>query len=195
MFVATAIPIGARRVPGQLYLLSLKCMKDSLRKQLVRAKLSHIAAIGAIDFTFNEHSYDRWPAHWQPHFHLAVEGCTGEQWKHALARYFPADAACSKPIQTAPIKDPMEQLSYLMKAYFVRRVSYVDDQRRLNTRITGLKRDQLVEVSTFIASFKVTDRIFMRNVRLQGYQLRQLPVRPTPVLASSPAKTYQFYQE
>ena len=171
MFTAFLIPTGLRRPPGKLDELALPAMKDRLRKQLVRRGLGHVAVIGSIDFSFNEDAEHRWSSHWQPHWQLAVTGCSERDLIGALKAHFPADDAAPRPIYTSAIQDPIEQLSYLLKPFFSRRVSYIDDQGQANTRNAPLKPQQLTEIAVFMAQYEMTDRLFLQNVRRYGARL------------------------
>ena len=158
-------------------------MKDALRKQLVRAHLRHLVVLGGIDFSFNEDSQERWTPHWQPHWQLAVEGCSSEEFIKALKAWYskdPKDKACPKPIYTDEIDNPIEQLSYLVKPFFERRVSYTDKDGKSDAKDWPLKPKQLREIAVFMDRFDMTDRLFMQNVRRYGPKLvRQKKTKST----------------
>jgi hypothetical protein len=83
----------------------------------------------------------------------------------------PKDKACPKPIFTDEIDNPIEQLSYLMKPFFSRRVTYKNRKGKSATRDCKLKSAQQLEIAVFMDRWAMTDRLFMQNVRRYGGKL------------------------
>jgi hypothetical protein len=171
MFAAFLIPIRLRRPPGGLQELVLPKIKDAFRKQLVRGGLSDVTVLGGVDFSFNVDSASRWQPHWQPHIQIVATGCSPAKFLSRIRDNYPTDGITSRPVWTSEVQNPVSTISYLLKPYFSRRVSYTDDHGQANTRKCGLKPAQLREIAVFMDRHEITDRLILQNLRRYGGEL------------------------
>lgn len=165
--------------PGQLEQCWFTAANDTLRRQLDRSGLGNIFAIGGIDISFNHDHEERYPAHWRIHHFQVVGGCTADQLRAALERYYPVTPDVPKPLHIQRVDDPIRALSYAYKAHFMRRENYRGRNGRYQTREYPLKNPQLRELLLCLDRHNPTNRLFLWNVGRNRCELViERPPRP-----------------
>jgi hypothetical protein len=85
--------------------------------------------------------------------------------KTRLAKLYPRNNTTPKPLRVRRCKNLALALSYMIKPYFGRRVSYIDGTGRFNTRKVPLKRPQVQELATWIDQYPLTARYALTGCR------------------------------
>jgi hypothetical protein len=86
----TIIPPNSTILKGSLHEFSLRNLKRRIRDGL--AKTSALWAMGAIDFSLNEHHDNLYVPHWSPHVHLIVGTNDIDKFRSDLQAAFPRRA-------------------------------------------------------------------------------------------------------
>lgn len=139
-------------------------IRDQLRNHLNRSPLADAVVAGGIDISWNEHSGHAWDPHWQAHAYLLVDGYDATHIKHMLARFYPESATIPRPVFAREVSDILAAASYSYKSVFNRRVSYVDETGRRNTRVLSLKPAQSRQLAVFLDAQPRRSRLFGRNL-------------------------------
>lgn len=175
--VATVIPSNLQFAPGQLSKLNLLTLRSHVWRSLAKANIS-TPVIGGVDVSFNEDARGIVAPHWQVHVAFAVLGAGSDaaarkQLVKAIGAGFDLEPTAKEPLKVQQLKNPAEQLSYLLKALFLRRVSIIDKRGHRNTlpNPPGLKRPQLVELSEWLATHALTDRLILYRARRVGIKI------------------------
>ena len=171
LLAVTLVPAEHAIPPGELEHFDLINFKETLSRQLSRAGLGDAIVIGGVDFSFCERSDGEFEPHWRPHFHLIVANTEADQIRSGLKRHYPSAESVSRPIKIQEVEGLMGAISYAMKPFFTRRVSYVDNNEKIRHRKYPLKNDQTREISEFMSRLTITDRMFLKNVRRRGNRL------------------------
>lgn len=158
---------------GQLAQADLRLINERLQRRHSRADLPLVFA--GVDVSHNEDSAGRWPPHWQFQVYGIVVGLGFEGVKERLAGYYPSTDRIPRPLRVRFCSEIADALSYTLKAKFVRRVSYVDDTGRMNTRKTDLKPPQLRELAAWLGQYPVSSRYVLTGCRRSGDQIVLLP--------------------
>jgi len=87
-----------------------------------------------VDISYNEDSAGRWELHWQLQVYGVCVSVDVAEVTTLLARLYPANNTTPKPLRVRHCENLADALSYLIKPYFGRRVSYLDGTGRFNTR-------------------------------------------------------------
>ena len=88
--------------------------------------------------------------------------------REALKAAFPLEPTAHIAVQIKELRDLIEQLSYLLKRLFIRRVSIVDNRGRRNTLHRPLKSQQAAEIAAWLSGFPQTDRLLLYGLRRKG---------------------------
>jgi hypothetical protein len=169
--VASLVHYSLGRYPGKLNTFDLGKAKRHLARQIDRAGLGALIAIGGFDFSYNEHADALWPNHWQPHAYVIFQGAEPETIKQALKPFYPVRINIPRPIRTRNVSHLMHALSYAMKAVFWRRNSYVDHRGRPNTKDFPLAPKAERELISYLDQLRPVDRLFLKSVRRHGATL------------------------
>lgn len=171
LLLVTLVPVARSLPAGKLHLFDPLKMKGVLSKKFALPGLEKAVVVGGIDISFNIHSDDAWSPRWQPHFHLIVAGITRKELWAVLRPQFKKNEAAPRPTHAKPVTDPPEAVSYTFKSFFCRRVSYIDENGTNQARNVSLKSKEMEEAALFSDTIKITDRLFLRNVRRHGKRL------------------------
>ena len=155
---------------GDLQNADLRKINERIQRRHQRAGLALVFT--GIDISWNEDSEERWPPHWQLQVYGVCVGLDVTEVRSRLAKQYPANNTTPKPLRVRRCKRKRRNLaralSYMIKPYFGRRVSYIDDTGRFNTRKVPLKRPQAQEVATWIDQYPLTARYALTGCRRYG---------------------------
>jgi hypothetical protein len=126
---------------GDLHKADLLQVNKRLQRRFQRAELPVVLA--GVDISLNEDSAGAWDPHWQVQVYGVVVGLPRVEVKQRLILSFPPSNSVSRPLKVRKCDELQHALSYTIKPMFIRRVSYVDDTGRLNTRKVTLKVQQI----------------------------------------------------
>lgn len=181
--VVSMVPAGMIAQVGELHTIAPKDLKKAVWKALHKGEATNgYKAIGGIDVSFNEKAgADREPGHYQVHANIAVLGYPSDErasevLRHTITNELELEPTAAVPVQIKPLRKPMEQLSYLMKRLFTRRVSIIDRRGRRNTLHLPLKPAQAAETATWLSGFAQTDRMILKGLRQQGNKIVPVPI-------------------
>jgi hypothetical protein len=169
----TLIPGDLRVAKGELEGFEPKRFTERVKRQMQRAGLSEITVVGGVDVSWEEDGDGESEGVWQPHLHMIVAGCSGEEIKKVLDRHYPRTPEVREPVDTPEVKDPVRQFSYCHKPFWQRRVSWTNPQgkRRRNPSIKALKAEQQREAALFGARLRPSELVLLMGVRQRGKKL------------------------
>jgi hypothetical protein len=148
---------------GQLHRLNLPLINKRIQRQHQRAQFPVVFA--AADISFNEASPPKSPPYWQAQVYGIVVGLGVDAVKAALKRLYPAAPSVPRPLRVRECSDLPAALSYLIKPQFVRRIGYIDDTGRQNTRKCGLKAAQARELALCLGRYQLPLRHALTGCR------------------------------
>jgi hypothetical protein len=137
----SAVLKNGRYPVGRLAKTDLPVINDRVQCQHRRAGFPLVFA--GIDISLNEDGRQTRRSHWQVQAYGVVVELDVDVVKGALQRLYPRTSSAARPLRVRECCELPEALSYVIKPEFVRRVSYIDDTGRHNTRKCGLKAAQL----------------------------------------------------
>jgi hypothetical protein len=167
------IPAGLMAPLGGLSAIVPRQAREQIWKALDKA-IRGYEAIGGLDVSCNELAgRNPPPGHYQGQLHIAVLGYQSdkescEQLRKVLEASFDLEPSAHIAVQIQELRDLIEQLSYLLKRLFVRRVSIIDNRGRRNTLSRPLKSQQAAEIAAWLSAFAQTDRLVLYGLRRKG---------------------------
>jgi hypothetical protein len=175
--VATVVPANLKVPPGRLSKVDLLKLRATVWRSLEKADLPG-PVIGGVDVSYNEDAQKLVPPHWQVHIAFAVLGVDNDKAARsavtdAITAAFDLEPSAATPVKVKRLSKPAKQISYLLKALFFRRVSIIDRRVHRNTlpNPPPLKRRQLVELSKWLDSHAMTDRLILHGARRGGLKI------------------------
>lgn len=172
-FAISVIPTHFAVPIGNLNTVDPAGPNNWLRTIIKRAGLGAHPIIGGWDISLNEGTDGaRW---WQLHFYgIAFNVSDPGLFSAALRSQLQANEKVLRPLKVRPANDLAESSTYSLKAIFVRRVSYIGNNGRRQTRTLSLKPDGQRELLTYLDSMVISNRIFLRGFRRVGSRLRAI---------------------
>lgn len=176
--VVTVVANGLTAPLGLLQGIELSKVQRRFWKAMKRLKIDGYPIVGGIDISHNLVSGSKQPGFYQVHLSFALLGypdskANCEALKELVQDAFRLEPTAHRAVVVNPVRDPVRQLSYLLKGTFQRRVSYIDDRGRRNTRTDLLvKLPQRVEIARWLDRSTFTDRLLLYGVRRVGSRLR-----------------------
>jgi hypothetical protein len=171
LIAISIIPSRPIMRPGQLAELSLINFQRRLKSALDKIDLG--AAIGGIDFSFNEDRDDEYLSFWCPHFYLITSTSNRMRLKRLLQQHFKRDFRIPRPIKIADFDNSPGRRSYAYKIEFFRRIGY--NARKTNQDGTTRKcretsRDKLraaarLELIAYLDQCGLDERFVFRGVK------------------------------
>jgi hypothetical protein len=162
----SAILIRERYSVGELFKANLIQINSRLQRQWQRRELPFVCA--GIDVSLNEDSRQDPSLYWQIHVWGIVVGLDEKGTKNALKNLYSADESTPKPLFVEECTYLPGALNYAIKATFVRRVSFTDNQGRWKTRKVSLGSSQLRELSTWLGQYPLPIRYLLIGCRRYG---------------------------
>jgi hypothetical protein len=139
-------------LPGSLADADVRGTRDLLRKRLDRAGFKGAIVLGGIEVA--------WQAKWQRwllHVHVLAVGVDASAWEQLEAAL--KDSGTDDPVKAVALRDPDEQLSYLVK--------FVTYHRPGRLRVP-LPEDRLVELAAWWSRHRFEDYLFAYGARRRG---------------------------
>jgi hypothetical protein len=159
----SAVLTEERYADGDLHNSNLKLINERVQRRHQRAALPLVFA--GVDISYNEDSTGKWQGHWQLQVYGVCVGVDMAELRQRLEKLYPTNNTAPKPLRVRRCKTLPKALSYIIKPYFGRRVSYLDKTGRSNTRKVPLKRLQAQEVATWINNYPLTARYALTGCR------------------------------
>ena len=180
--VASIVPSGLTAPIGSLSAITPRQVVKLMWDGFERVEYGSCRILGGVDVSFNELAgANQKPGHYQVHAGVAILGHPSDERSRELLcasikGAFDLESTAPIPLQVKELRDPVEQLSYLMKRLFTRRVSIIDKRRRRNTLDCPLKPAQAAEVAAWLSQFPQTDRLILKGLRRYGDRI--VPTAP-----------------
>jgi hypothetical protein len=158
----------------------LACLHLPAAKRRVHAKLGKAGvgwAIGAWDYSLNEHKTGRYAASWLPHLHLLTVTDDPEALRRGLLDAFARSDAVPRPVRAEAWDGRENALLYPLKTKFDRRIG-IDDAVRFSPK-TGewrlcratsqqrLRSAERLELLLHLDEIGPEGRLFMRKAQLR----------------------------
>jgi hypothetical protein len=177
--IVTVVPSGLTAPLGFLSGISLQKVQRRFWKAMDRLKIQGHPIIGGIDVSHNLVSGSKDPGYFQVHLAFAIFGypdseADRKKLKELVKEAFRVEPTAPRPVVVKPIRNPVRQLSYLLKSTFYRRISYIGDNGRWNTRKPApvVRASEQVEIARWLDKYSMTDRLLLYGVRREGDRLR-----------------------
>jgi hypothetical protein len=159
----SAVSRNGRYPVGKIAKIDLPVINKRVQRQHQRAQFPLVFA--GIDLSLNEDGQRKRRSHWRAQVYGVVIGLDVEAVKKALQHLYPHTSSTPRPLRVRVCSELPEALSYVIKPEFVRRVSYIDDTNRHNTRKCGLKAAQLRELALCLGRYESTVRYALTGCR------------------------------
>jgi len=160
----SAVLKNGRYPVGKLAQMNVPLINRRVQRQHQRAQFPLVFA--GIDISLNEDGRQTRRSHWQVQAYGVVVGLDVEAVKKALQHLYPHTSSTPRPLRVRVCSELPEALSYAIKPGFVRRISYIDDTGRRNTRRCSLKPPQLLELALSLGRYKVPVRYALTGCKL-----------------------------
>ena len=172
------IPSGFAIPVGQLSSVDLEKIVKHARKRLERSPyLRDRIVMGGIDVSLNQQNNS--VGHWQLHLYLLIEGNKTPKFKKAVKAAIPPEPTAPRPYRFRAVDDFAAAASYAYKSIFKRRSAYLKHGKP-RTRALPLKRQDEVELLSWLGRYKVGARLILRRVRRNGSPLQLQPSKAIP---------------
>jgi hypothetical protein len=175
--------------PGTLSLLSHRRALDRLKYALKLAGVQWF--VGGVDFSFNEHSQNRYPAAWSWHVHGLAPTKNLVGLKRGLKGRFRSSRAIPRPVKVVEWDGRSEALNYTLKWEFERRVGRDGGIRhtafggKRTCRVTEkqrLRSHEKRELLLHLHEIGLQGRLFFRCAQFQSSGAPKIVLRkPKPV--------------
>jgi hypothetical protein len=162
----SAIPAGkSYRAPaGKLRRLNFEKLHQATQRALQR--LNFPVVFAGLDISLNEDSHRGSYPYWQIHLYGVVVGMSRKRVRRALEPLYPSHKRIPRPLKVSRCRDLPGTVSYSIKPYFSRRVSYIGKNKRRNTRRPlYLRAPELRELAHFLANYELKHRYTLIGVR------------------------------
>jgi hypothetical protein len=161
----TIVQRTAIRSPGQLHSLSISNMQRQLKYAL--DKLGITAAIGGIDFSYNEDYDVGYSPFWCPHFYLITATKDRGELSRELRKLFRPTVDIPKPFRVRRFQNVGYRRSYAWKMNFERRIGYTEIKKYKgghyrkyrNTRRDDLRAIERLELFIHLNDIGLASRI------------------------------------
>jgi hypothetical protein len=160
---------------GELYEIDIPLINKRIQRQHQRAKFPLVFA--GLDISLNEDGQAKTPPFWQAQIYGVVVGLPVDAVKTELQRLYPRGPSTPRPLRVRECSDLPEAISYAVKPTLVRRISYIDDTGRLNTRKLSLKPRQLRELALRLCQYELPVRYMLTGCRRYGDRIVLNPGR------------------
>ena len=155
-----------------------------LKRALQEAEIEW--AVGATDFTLNEHRQHHYQPHWCPHLHALIRVKDFADVKRRLKHFFDADKAIKRPVRFDPWDGHMAALLYLGETSYQRRLGHlktVNNRPVADTSKAELRSAERLELMLHYDKLSIQQRTFCfgLQIRQQRYSWGlQIKVRGMP---------------
>lgn len=166
----SAVLTEERYADGELHNANLRRINGRLQRRHQRAMLPLVFA--GVDISYNEDSEGRWTPHWQLQVYGVCVAVDKTELRIRLARQYRGNDTTPKPLRVRECENLAMALSYMIKPYFGRRVSYRDRTGKFTTLKVGLKRPQAQELATWIDQYPLTARYALTGCRRYGDRIQ-----------------------
>jgi hypothetical protein len=146
-----------------------EALVDRVRHQFLRAGTTGATVIGAVHGEF-----DRVGHFWQPHLHLITKGISGKALTLIRQRHYRRTARIYRPMVVQPLRNPVRQVSYLLKSYWPMKVRYVDARGRKSSTFQRIPEPYHSAYLVMLDQFNLLDLILLIGVRRYGNILQRL---------------------
>jgi hypothetical protein len=147
---------------GQLQTADLKRAPDFLRQRFNRAGLTGATLVGGMEVAWQARQH-----RWLLHAHLLAIGVPDTAWGQLDKAW--ANSGTKDPIQTDELRDPGEQLSYLVKFHTYHKPGQSRANRR--ARAYPLPPERLAELATWSSLYQLEDFLFVYGKQKRGRKI------------------------
>jgi hypothetical protein len=168
---------------GELHRFDLRKARRRLWNALSNAEF-FLPIVATFDYGVRHVERQEADSVWQVTSNVACFGMdAGESsrrsFRDRLKRVLDLEEMVERPLKITPLKEPMNQLSYTLKSYYERAVSYADVRQpgttfarpMQNTSDWALRPHQLRELALHLDRFNIGDRMFLVNARWKGSEI------------------------
>jgi hypothetical protein len=160
--VHVLVVLLASKPNGKLLELDIEPYRHLLRKRLSRAGLGKVPVIGGFEVVYRARSKE-----WVLHINLVMFGGN----KKAIARFEEGfrDDDLYRPVQWTIVKDPVEQLSYILKFTTYHRPH--EQRGAKKAKAVPLNPREHFELVRWMVQFEFTDHLLLFNARRRGVSI------------------------
>ena len=165
--LVTIIPPDLTFSLGKLHNFKPWRLKDRIRKQLERTKISNALVLGGIDLGVENVGIADRQRKWRPHLHFFVCGPDRKSTRDALRRFYPKRKRrrTKRPLHTADVDrtTAVAVATYAFKSVFDVRTATKDVRGNADTIKTWLKPGHWRELAPLLDAWGFTSRFFRRG--------------------------------
>jgi hypothetical protein len=149
-------------------------VKRNVRRLIEDAGISDVPIVGFVDLSFNIHSQNLWPSHWQPHLEFLTPTDVWREIKEPLREQLSKSESVKIPLRGVPVRNFQAQVSYAFKPSPLRKTYFPATSPKARPHKQWLKGAQEVEFLLWLGDQKADARSFTLGVRQYGRELRML---------------------
>ncbi len=167
----TIVSMNAIAQPGKLH----RRVAENVQRQLKYAldKTDIAAAIGGIDFSYNEDYEGEYQPFWCPHFYLITATTDRKALKKQLSKLFKRSNGVFKPVMITSFQNNLKRRSYALKTDFRRRIGYYQKKlgkdckshKRRDTRDDRLRAIERLELYIYLNNIGLAGRTIFRGCK------------------------------
>lgn len=165
--ITVSIVLPDETSPAHLGPRDFRRLRSRLDQRLRRTPLPVPLYIAGIDVSLNEKDGQ---SHWQPQLYVV----TLAENEKALRDEFGDPDSEERLVRVSLCTDLCSVLTYALKTEFVRRVSYIDETGRWNTRKVGLSNSKRRVVAWWLRDAGCWDTVFLMGLTRRGDRLVRL---------------------
>jgi hypothetical protein len=148
-------------------------IRNFIRRAKLKLKKGGVdAALGGIDFSFNEDHQQKYRPFWSPHFYLITSTKEKAILKKKLCKLFSKAEQIPRPIKITSFKNKAYGRSYALKMNFRRRIGYHEIKKEngkirkcRNTSRDKLRVAERVELFMCLDRIGFADRVFFLSAK------------------------------
>jgi hypothetical protein len=165
------VPSNSIVAPNSLNYFSLADLQRRLKFALKKTAIK--AAIGAVDFSFNEHQDNDYEPFWCPHIYLITADENIDQAAETLRDIYKSSKQVPRPIKISEFQNKASRRSYALKMNFRRRIGYWESKetqngekrKRRNTATDRLRAKERLELYIYLHQTGFASRMIFYNAK------------------------------
>jgi hypothetical protein len=159
----SAVLAGETYPVNELNQIDIPLVNRRVQRRHQRAKFALVFA--GLDISLNEDGQAKTPPFWQVQVYGVVVGLQVDAVRTEIQRLYLSAASTPRPLRVRECSDLPKAISYTIKPTLVRRVSYIDETGRQNTRKLDLKPRQLRELVLCLGQYELPVRYVLTGCR------------------------------
>jgi hypothetical protein len=156
---------------SEILRFSPKTLVDRVRHQFLRAGVTGAIVVGAVHGEFDQQGQ-----FWQPHLHLIAKGMSRESMRRLRQKHYRRSAGIYRSMVVQPLRNPVRQISYLLKSYWPMKARYVGTDGRKHSTFQRIPEPHHSAYLVMLDEFNLLALVLLVGVRRYRYALQAMSV-------------------